>query len=148
MKNNSNEEKYIQKNNELEKCKELIPKSKFDDKNIDKILELNDEQFKYIALDLLEWIQDINWPISNKIINVLSLRQNIIDEYIIKLLKKENEDNIWKYNIILYLIPEFKKEINIDIINELKRINSNPTEGEKLEEVNLVSNEICQKLNF
>lgn len=40
--------------------KDLIPKNKFDDSNIEKLYLLTDEEIIPIIYDLLEWLMDYN----------------------------------------------------------------------------------------
>ena len=51
--------------------RELLPKNKFDNSNINRLFLLTDEEIKPIIYELLEWTQDYNWPIAKEIIPVL-----------------------------------------------------------------------------
>lgn len=88
--------------------KKLLPKNKHDDSNIDKLYNLTDDEIKPIIYELLEWLQDYNWPVSPKILNVLILRENLVFPYISLILN--GNDIMWKYWIMFYLIPNFTEE--------------------------------------
>lgn len=88
--------------------KELVPKNKYDDSNIDKLYSLSDEEIQPIIYDLLEWLEDGNWPIAIKVLDVLLKRENLVFPYVAGIL---NGDNImWKYWLINWLIPNFTLE--------------------------------------
>ena len=50
---------------------ELIPKNKFDLDAAKRLLEATPEQVSVVAFSLLEWIEDMNWPVALEIIHVL-----------------------------------------------------------------------------
>lgn len=83
----------------------MIPRDKFDCSSIEKMYALTDNQMAEIVYDLLEWIQDINWPVAQKLIPVLLERENLIFPYIIDILNKD--DYTWKYCVLDFLIPNF-----------------------------------------
>lgn len=95
--------------------KDLVPKHKSDDTNIDKLYELSDDEIEVIIYDLLEWIQDYNWPIADKVLKILLERENLVFPYIGPIL--EGDDLMWKYWIMDLLIPNF----SIHHKNELKK---------------------------
>ena len=86
----------------------LLPKNKFDDSNIIKITKLSDEEIQPIIYDLLEWLQDSNWPIYVKILPIVASHQNIVISDIINVL--QGDDIMWKYWIICDLIPLLSDE--------------------------------------
>ena len=128
--------------------KKLLPKNKHDDSNIDKLYNLTDDEIKPIIYELLEWLQDYNWPVSPKILNVLILRENLVFPYISSILN--GNDVMWKYWIMFYLIPNFSEEhkqiLKKDI---LKFINDNKTDEdtEALRESAIECYEQCFKNN-
>ena len=60
------------------------------------------------ADQLLEWLQDRNWPVFKGVVNRLSVLGNELVLPINNILK--GNDSIWKANIVGYLIPSFSKE--------------------------------------
>ena len=70
--------------------KELIPKHKDDQKVIAGLKKLSFEQMKPIVPKLLEWLQDMNWPIAGPIAEVLKPFENRITAEIIKILKTDD----------------------------------------------------------
>jgi len=99
--------------------KELVPKNKLDDSNIEKLYILSDEEIKPIIYDLLEWLQDYNWPVADKVLKVLLKREDLVFPHIKNILKCD--DFMWKYWIMDLLIPSFnmehKKELKQDLLD-------------------------------
>ncbi|SHF80669.1 protein of unknown function [Flavobacterium segetis] len=126
--------------NELQNIFDLIPKEKGDYKRAKNLKNYNVAELKPIIPNLLEWIQDMNWPISG-----------IVAEYLVdNFIEIENEiypilitvDHIWKWNVINIFKDLIVDEKNIEII---KRIAKNPTEMEKSEELDLLCKEVVEK---
>lgn len=88
--------------------KDLVPKDKHDVSNIDKLYNLTDEEMKTIVYDLLEWVQDYNWPVAQELVSVLKEREDIIFPYMSDILR--GDDFMWKYWIMDLIIPDFSFE--------------------------------------
>lgn len=120
----------------------LIPKDKFDTSSFKKLMSLSDNEIDAIVPNLLEWIQDMNWPVSSYIIQVLSCHQCVVEKYLLDLLKPEQKDDEWKRNIIQHLLAKWpSKPDDIRIVTEIKRIAKCPTDGEQSEFVDETANE-------
>ena len=87
---------------------DLVPKDKHDVSNIDKLYSLTDEEMKPIVYDLLEWVQDYNWPVAQELIPLLKEREDIIFPYMSDILR--GDDFMWKYWIMDLIIPGFSFE--------------------------------------
>ncbi len=115
----------------------LIPKDKFDIETAEKLNEYSIEELRPIIPELLEWMQDGNWPVFYPIRlffekHVEEIQTEILDIF-------QTNDNLWKYWILLNL----GKGINDErLIAEIKRLASNPTELEKAEELDKISREL------
>lgn len=115
---------------------DLVPKNKFDSSHIEDLKRLTDKEIAPILPALLEWIQDMNWPVAHKVLPVLALHQSSLIPHILKALAPEEKDDMWKYWIITCLLPLFS-ERNIALLTPaLKRIAEQPTQNERLGEVN------------
>ena len=53
---------------EIEELRSLIPSNKHDHEKVKRIKELGYPKIKPILPELLEWIQDVNWPIARDLI--------------------------------------------------------------------------------
>lgn len=121
-----------------------VPKSKSDMSHINDLKKLSDEEIKPILLPLLEWIQDINWPISYDVLQILAKHQKVVSPLVIGILDSENKDDIWKYWIIHDLLPLFSYDNLLPIIPSLKRIVLSPTRGELTEEVDMSAKKLLE----
>lgn len=86
----------------------MIPTNKYDEEGIQKLKSATDDQVIENADQLLEWLQDSNWPVFKGVISRLSVLGNELVEPINNIL--EGNDSIWKANIVGHLIPSFSKE--------------------------------------
>ena len=117
--------------------KNLIPKDKFDFETVEKLTQYSFKDIEPIVPDLLEWLQDINWPISQPIAEFLIPFSEEIAPEILKILK--GKDEIWKYWILTTFGKNIKNEL---VLHEINRIAKNPTQDEIDEGVDEIANEI------
>lgn len=112
----------------------VLPNDKYDIETVEKLEMLDDEQLEPVIPQLLEWIQDMNWVIAPLVCDLLAQHCCIVESHLYELLKPENRDDIWKYNIIKYLLGMWQSlPEDSRIIREIERIAKNPTDGEKRE---------------
>lgn len=129
---------------ESKKIEDFIPKNKFDDKSLYGIDELTDEEIQPIIYELLEWLQDYNWPVADKVLKVLLKRENLVFPYISDIL--EGNDIIWKIWIIDLLIPTFTaehKELLRENILDLSNISDNDEDSLALKEAAFQCYQVC-----
>lgn len=119
--------------------KDLIPKDKFDIETAKKLSNYSINEVQPIIPELLEWLQDGNWPVSKPIADHLIPFTQDISLEILQILK--SNDGMWKYWILLIFGKTIKNEI---VINEIKRIAINPTDDEINDGVNDIAIKITQ----
>ena len=112
--------------------KELIPAHKDDQKVIERLKKLSFEEIKPIIPDLLEWLQDMNWPIAGPVAEILKPFSDSIVPEIIKILK--TNDGLWKWGILTALA---RTTTNQMLLTEIERIAKFPTRDEIEEELNV-----------
>ena len=122
----------------MKNIKNLLPKDKFDDSNLEEIKLLNDSDLSQITSELLTWTQDANWPIFPKIVEIIVARQDLFISEISKVF--QTDDWIWKYWILTNICPKLSLE-NIDFLkkdfdNMAKVLLTNTEEEEILELIN------------
>lgn len=114
--------------------KDLIPKDKHDVSGIGKLMLLSDEEIEGVVSGLLNWIQDMNWPVAKYVIKVLGVHKNVVEKHLLKALKVEQKDAEWKKNIIRELLYEWSLYPSDELVlEEIRRIANNPTNEEKEE---------------
>ena len=113
--------------------KDLIPKHKSDFSSIQQLETLTDEDFEKIGLEVLAWMQDINWPIAAAIRDLVVSKQNVMTGHILTVLK--GEDEWWKYGLITNVLPFISKNNLEHLLPQLGKMYDAPTPAEIKEEV-------------
>jgi len=119
---------------------QLIPKDKFDIETVDKLSNYSFDELRPIVPDLLTWIQDMNWPVAGPISKYLQSISEHLTEDIIKILK--GTDDIWKYWTLHVFGLWTTKPLDKEIIKEIERIATRPTQGERDEQVDEIARKI------
>lgn len=116
--------------------KDLLPKDKFDNANLEKIASLSDNEIKPIIGGLMEWVQDYNWPVAKEVVPILIARQNLIVPYLSEILS--SKDIMWKYWIMDLIIPELTHDNQMILKNDIKQLSQLTGQDEdSLEIVNI-----------
>ena len=113
--------------------RDLIPKDKFDNSTINQLCKLTDNEMQPIILDLLEWLQDYNWPISRDILPIVVIHQNIAMPHILTIL--QGNDIMWKYWVIELVIPYLIYPNKQLVKSELERLSSLEIIDEDIDEI-------------
>ena len=71
---------------ESKKAKDYLPKNKFDRQSLCGIDELSNEEIQPIIYELLTWLQDYNWPVADKVLQVLHKREILVFPYLADIL--------------------------------------------------------------
>ncbi|AYN03199.1 DUF5071 domain-containing protein [Flavobacterium sp. 140616W15] len=115
---------------------DLIPKDKHDIERAENLKNYSYSELKSIIPELLEWLQDCNWPVAKPVSEYLGSINGDISKEILDIF--ETNDDVWKY----WTISIFGKITNDKFIrDEIIRIAMNPTKGEIIEEVDKIANE-------
>lgn len=121
----------------------LIPADKGDVETARLLFSYSYEDVQSIIPELLEWIQDMNWPVARPVADYLESISAHITTEILEILR--GNDDIWKYWCIHVFGLWTEKEIAPELLVEIKRIVENPTETEIEEEVAEVGKEVLQE---
>lgn len=106
--------------------KNYIPKHKGDIEAVNRLFNLEFNDYKDDLDELFEWLQDFHWEVSRMILEVLKRDIEKIELQILNVLK--SKDSEWKYNIIVGFY--FKTDLSINnqikisdkIIKQLKEV--------------------------
>jgi hypothetical protein len=124
---------------------DYIPKHKCDLEKIDELSKKKYPKYKSILPDLFEWIQDMNWPVAQKIVPLLINAGKDVIPIVKNILV--SSDDIWKYWTLSFVIDKMNNDIIGLLTDDLIRIIKNPTDGEKLEEVNIIAKKLLNKIS-
>ena len=108
----------------------LIPEHKFDTEKVEILKDLTFDEIEPIIRNLLEWLQDGNWPVSRPLGKYLkTLPAEKLGPYLMEILYKNDYE--WKYFLIAILGDKINGVQYRPFLNEIYRIANDPTEIEK-----------------
>ena len=122
----------------------FLPLDKSDVVNTRALLSLGYPTLGPYLKELLEWLQDGNWPISRPIGQFLLTIPEAIAPFIHEVL--ECDDHQWKYWCIVRLIGEMTPTVAEQYRVELLRLAENPSLAEAQNELNEAAKDALQKL--
>ncbi|MEM8898599.1 MAG: DUF5071 domain-containing protein [Bacteroidota bacterium] len=121
--------------------KPFIPTRKDDFDALSLLEEASWEEIQPHIKALLEWLQDMNWPIAGKVASILYPYVNHFQNELVDIFS--SHDDMWKFWCLSYLLvenPNFQPDSNL--LRELARIRKQPTSGEAAEELHEIVNSI------
>jgi hypothetical protein len=110
----------------------LVPQDKHDIERANAVIAAGYPAVASILPDLLEWLQDYNWPVAHVLAPfLLSIGSPLIPHisYVM-----DTDDEVWKYWMMGLIMLE-SREVALAFREELERIAYSPTEREILEEL-------------
>jgi hypothetical protein len=118
----------------------VLPRDKFDISAVQQLSQAEPSEIEKLAPQLLEWLQDANWPIAVPMANMLvTYQNNILSEVSVVL---RGEDPIWKYWCIELLVKKLNSKCIMALKSDLENLANNPSSIEVLEEVSRVAKEV------
>ena len=117
--------------------RELLPRDKMDIAGARAVIALGYPAVAPVLPDLLEWLQDCNWPVSRPIGDFLAMLPEEMVPLIWNVLR--GDDHTWKYWCIVRLISAMPPEVAEQFRPELTRLAEQPTRAEHLEELDEVA---------
>jgi hypothetical protein len=110
----------------------FVPRDKHDHESADRAIAAGYPAVEPVLWHLLEWIQDMNWPVAQTLAPFLASIGMPLVPHIKKVF--ETDDEIWKYWIMGVIFLE-SPEVAEAFRDELIRIAYTPTESEIMEEI-------------
>lgn len=117
----------------------LLPCDKHDTDAAEALVALGWEKLERVMPQILEWMQDINWPVA-AIFRPFLVAQGARLAPCLKPIFA-SDDDIWKYNILSGIVLQ-SPELASAISAELERLVRSPTTGERQEYVTEQAEEI------
>ena len=118
----------------------IIPKDKSDLDAIRSLDELTNSELQPFLSDLLEWVQDINWPVAAPIAKRLTICGDELVEPLRSILV--SDDAVWKYWVLSSIILESSVSVREKLKDEIEQLAMSPTEIEKNEGVDFAARKI------
>ncbi|MGO3346489.1 MAG: DUF5071 domain-containing protein [Marinomonas sp.] len=120
----------------------IVPRDKCDIEACKQLAVATDSQVLVALPELLEWLQDLNWPVAGHIIVRVSLLEVNLDAFLLPILTSTDDD--WKYWILSGLMPELPGRLSTLMIDQLVRMRDQPTVSEQKEEVDIESRALLE----
>lgn len=124
---------------------DLVPKNKFDTSGIETLRGLDDEEIAPVLPYLLEWIQDLNWPVAAEVIPVLAMHSAALLPHVRRVLSRDETDGMWKYWVVTALLPRFPNADIAALADVLERIADEPTADEAEAEADIAAGELLNE---
>ncbi|OBZ12952.1 DUF5071 domain-containing protein [Bacillus sp. FJAT-26390] len=124
--------------------RELIPEHKSDFERIEKLKNRDIESIRPIIPELMQWLQDSNWPIAFDVREILLPFNKDLLPHIRYVLN--TSDGEWKYFLLTDFVSQLPKETIAELEHELIQITSNPSESDKYSEVDEAAQHILNSL--
>jgi hypothetical protein len=124
--------------------REWLPRDKHDVKAIRKLSEFSDAELKEIIPELMEWLQDGNWPISKPVEDLLLRFGEELIPHIHNVF--ETKDSTWEYFMLVGLISRLPITYLVLLQTDFERILKFPTPCEVLEELDEIIIELMDKI--
>ena len=110
-----------------------IPQDKYDQAAITRARVAGFPAINPILPELLNWLQDINWPVARQMVELLSGSGSEIVPHIRAVLR--SDDAIWKYWILVSLRSRLEPAVLAQLIPDITRLADQPSERDRSEEV-------------
>ncbi|MCL6661305.1 DUF5071 domain-containing protein [Paenibacillus amylolyticus] len=121
-----------------------LPRDKSDFEAVSKLNEFSNEELKGIIPELMEWLQDGNWPISKPVEDLLLRLGEDLIPHVKDVL--QTQDPQWEYFILVGLIDRLPISHLSMLQTDLVRILESPTPSEILEDLDEVIVELLEKM--
>ncbi|WP_139293597.1 DUF5071 domain-containing protein, partial [Mycobacterium tuberculosis] len=96
--------------------------------------------------ELFDWLQDINWPISSDLSDILLNFDDELIPHIRKVL--QSDDGTWKYSILIKLVCKMSISNRVKLIPDLKKLSASKESYDLDEGLDELSMEILESINF
>lgn len=123
--------------------RELIPEHKQDYERVEQLKSKTLEEMKPILPELLEWLQDMNWPIAQDIEDIVINYQEDLLPHLKKIFI--TNDGEWKYFMLHGLVSRLPKHILKELRPDLIRMKDFPTKDEIVSEIDDIVTELLEK---
>lgn len=128
----------------MESFKNLLPRKKTDTDRVEMIKNMEREQILPLLPGLLEWIQDMNWPVAPSVLELLLTFPEEIVPHVQDILS--SDDDNWKWFILHYLVIKLPVESRAQFREYLTRVAETPTQNELAEELDEIAKEILESI--
>lgn len=128
----------------MKKFEDLLPRHKHDHDRVEMIKKMDRDKILPLLPNLLEWIQDMNWPVAPSVLEVLLSFPEEIVPHVQDVLSSDDEN--WKWFVLHFLVFELPLESRVQFREYLTRVAETPTHNELAEELDEIAKEILETI--
>ncbi len=128
----------------MEGYEDYLPLNIYDVDKVEKLKKLDRNVLEPLLPDLLEYTQDMNWPVASGVVEILLTFPKEIVSHVQAILSS-NDDN-WKWFILNFLVIKLPVESQVQFKQYLIRVAQTPTQNEIAEELDEIAKEIVDML--
>ena len=92
---------------------DYLPRNKHDFRRVNQLKSMNRNELLLLLPGLMEWIQDMNWPIANEVAELLLTFPNEIVPLVKDVLA--TNDDVWKYWCLECLVKRLPVELQMQL---------------------------------
>ncbi|WP_375200670.1 DUF5071 domain-containing protein [Lysinibacillus sp. RS11] len=123
----------------MENFEDLLPRHKFDNDRVEIIKKMDRDIILPLLPNLLEWIQDMNWPVATSVLGLLLTFPEEIVPHVQDVLS--SDDDNWKWFVLHFLVIKLPSESKVQFREYLTRVAETPTHNELAEEIDEIAKE-------
>ena len=130
----------------MDPIRDLIPTGKFDVARASAAVDAGYPTVEPILGELLEWLQDCNWPVAGVLLPLLQSVGAPMVPHIWRVL--ESDDDIWKYWVIGQLLPSLPEGAAAQFRPVLTRLNRHPQAHERAEQLDEIASDVLKHFGW
>ncbi|OXS66047.1 DUF5071 domain-containing protein [Lysinibacillus sp. KCTC 33748] len=128
----------------MENFGDLLPRHKHDHDRVEIIKRMDRDQILPLLPNLLEWIQDMNWPVAPSVLELLLTFPEEIVPHVQDVSSSDDEN--WKWFILHFLVIKLPVESRVQFREYLTRVAETPTHNELAEELDEIARAILETI--
>ncbi|WP_339194956.1 DUF5071 domain-containing protein [Solibacillus sp. FSL R5-0449] len=112
----------------------MIPKDKHDIAAVEILNTADAEAVIPLLPKLLEWVQDMNWPVAEPMVELLLRYPNELTPLVEEVLR--GEDDMWIYWCLVAIVPKlpfYSKLVLADAVEQIAAMEKTPFNEENIE---------------
>ena len=119
-----------------------MPLTKFETEKAEALVALGFPTVEPALPNLLEWVQDGNWPVAGVFLPFLASVGAPLAVHVRHVFQTDDEQ--WKYFVLCNIVGE-SRELALALVVDLERLAESPSQGELNEGLNVLANELLEK---
>ena len=120
----------------------MVPRDKHDHARAELAIAAGYPAVEPILAELLEWIQDMNWPVAQTLAPFLASIELPLLPHLRRIF--ETDDELWKYWVMLEILQD-SRSLTFELSDEIRRIAYSPETSEVEEGIDEIARELLER---